>query len=519
MGPPCTSKKCEVSKLRGCAQFTETDRQEIFKNFWQLEWGEKRGHIGSLVDVIPIKRSRAKTDKSTRGDTHVYWLKLNGERIRVCREMFLNTLGLARKQVNNWIKKGQSFSPSQPKRPVNRKPGQQQIIKSSSLKQFLESLPKMPSHYCRQSSTKMYLEPLVNSKFHLYKIYKDYCQGRGETPFSRFKFDSTFDDMNLSIFLPKKDQCDTCIGHEAGHISEETYNIHLSNKEKARQEKAKNKQSSILGENHCLVMDVQSVKLSPVLAASAIYYKTKLMVHNFTVYDLKNRNVCCYWWDESEADLVASSFASCLVDFIKENYMQDKLPIIIYSDGCTNQNRNAMMSNALLELSIEQDRSIFQKYLEKGHTQMECDSVHSSIETKLKNKTIYVPQDYIEICKSSRNPPYNVKYLDHSFFNNYADKQNQKYKSIRPGNKTGDACVTNIRQLKYEDGKIAYKLNYDNDSEWQEIPQKCSNVVSQYPKLYKSRQKITSRKFKDLQDLKSVIPASYHAFYDNLPHA
>lgn len=105
IGPPCSSKKCEASKLRNCARFTETDRQEIFKNFWQLEWGEKRGHVGSLVDVIPIKRSRAKTDKSTRCESHVYWLKLDGARIRVCRKIFLSTLGLAKKQVNNWIKK------------------------------------------------------------------------------------------------------------------------------------------------------------------------------------------------------------------------------------------------------------------------------------------------------------------------------------------------------------------------------------------------------------------------------
>jgi hypothetical protein len=29
-------------------------------------------------------------------------------------------------------------------------------------------------------------------------------------------------------------------------------------------------------------MDVQAVKLAPVLRASAIYYKTKLCVHNFS---------------------------------------------------------------------------------------------------------------------------------------------------------------------------------------------------------------------------------------------
>lgn len=41
------------------------------------------------------------------------------------------------------------------------------------------------------------------------------------------------------------------------------------------------------------------------------------------------------------------------------------------------------MSNALIELAVEKNTIIEQKYLEVGHTQMEVDSIHSSIERKL----------------------------------------------------------------------------------------------------------------------------------------
>jgi len=64
------------------------------------------------------------------------------------------------------------------------------------------------------------------------------------------------------------------------------------------------------------------------------------------------------------------------------------LPIIIYSDGCGHQNRNCVMSNALPQYSIAKNVVIEQKCLIKGHTQMECDSAHSLIERKLKNKDI-----------------------------------------------------------------------------------------------------------------------------------
>jgi len=38
---------------------------------------------------------------------------------------------------------------------------------------FLESLPKMESHYCRKSTSKLYLEPLVQSHLQLYNIYTE----------------------------------------------------------------------------------------------------------------------------------------------------------------------------------------------------------------------------------------------------------------------------------------------------------------------------------------------------------
>lgn len=44
------------------------------------------------------------------------------------------------------------------------------------------------------------------------------------------------------------------------------------------------------------------------------------------------------------------------------------------------QNHNVTLSNALLELSMKHYVTIIQKYLEKGITEMECDSMHSNIE-------------------------------------------------------------------------------------------------------------------------------------------
>ncbi|OWF39290.1 hypothetical protein KP79_PYT25194 [Mizuhopecten yessoensis] len=249
-----------------------------------------------------------------------------------------------------------------------------------------------------------------------------------------------------------------------------------------------------------------------------MYYKTKLACHNFTMYDLTTHNVVCYFWHEGEGELGANSFASCVCAYIL-NELGDTDHVTIYSDGCTYQNRNVTLANALLHVSVTSNKTILQKILEKGHTQMECDSIHSTIERSLRDKAIYSPSNYVEAIESARQVnPYKVKYLDHSFFVNYSEVQ--YYSSIRPGVRVGDPCVTHIRVLKYTpDGKIEYKLMYDE--EFQELPRRSRRqeprvVTSQ---LYSCPVNIKKSKYKHLQELKKVMPKDYHGLYDALPHS
>lgn len=67
--------------------------------------------------------------------------------------------------------------------------------------------------------------------------------------------------------------------------------------------------------------------------------------------------------------------------------------IIIYNDGCMGQHKNATLSSALLNFSVCHKVCVVQKYLERSHSQMEADSMHSCLERQLKNKNIKVPAD------------------------------------------------------------------------------------------------------------------------------
>ncbi|ESO92163.1 hypothetical protein LOTGIDRAFT_162815 [Lottia gigantea] len=257
--------------------------------------------------------------------------------------MFLSTLDLQDKTVYEWVK---NVDDGIPKEPAIRKPREStiQVNKVNKAKQFLQDLPKLPSHYCRSTSKKSYLEPIFTTFSELFKVYVDDCKQENKPFLRRKAFRSLFDDMSLAIHRPKKDKCDICSGFEVGNISEEEYNLHIARKINARNEKIRDKlRAETDGSVKVVSLDLQSLLLCPLLTASSMYYKTKLGCHNYTIFDLVTKEAMNYFWHEGIGDLNGSTFASCLADYIL-GLDPNIRELIIFSDGCTYQNRNTILS-------------------------------------------------------------------------------------------------------------------------------------------------------------------------------
>lgn len=313
-----------------------------------------------------------------------------------------------------------------------------------------------------------------------------------------------------------------CLAYTNGHLPENEYEAHQAEKKKARDEKSKDKIRALEGECHVFTMDVQAVKLSPMTKANALYYRTKLCNHNFTIYNLATSDATCNWFDETVSDSSASTFATFLVHYLESNFLGkgDNRPITIYSDGCTAQNRNVIMSNALLSLAEKYVVEIIQKYLTKGHIQMGCDSVNSTIESALKNRDIYLPSDYHRISQEARKRnPYDVFVPTFDFFRDYGYKSLLKHKSIRLGRSAGDPVVVQLKAIKYTSKGISYKLQFDE--EYRLLPKRPKTIDldhAEFPKLHSAPLSVTERKFKDLQEIKNVIPRDCWPYYESLPH-
>lgn len=138
-----------------------------------MNWDEKRMFVSSMIDIRPRNKSTTKCN-SRRKFTKNYYLKLNNTKERVCLKTFLGTLGIKEWTARYWL--GESLKPKERSRTdvdidtlnTRRLPPINQYIE-----EFLKALPKLPSHYCRKSSMKVYLEPMIQSKRELYRIYAE----------------------------------------------------------------------------------------------------------------------------------------------------------------------------------------------------------------------------------------------------------------------------------------------------------------------------------------------------------
>lgn len=398
LGESCSSQFCKRSALRNCSTFHQSTRKEIFSLFWKMSWQQKRLYVSGLTSISEKKKS---SENSRRTQTIQYYLRHNSSRLQVCRKMFHSTLGLKAKMVRNWITGGGSHgTQDSPDKSLSLCKSSRQLApqgkhnkkRRAFLEKWLAELPKMDSHYCRKDSKKLYFESDFSTNQEIYKLYVEDCESKKENEDLKLSypiFAEIMKQSNYSIYRPKKDQCNLCVSHKAKNVSDEDYEEHRKEIEKMREEKKNDIENAEAGLCAVFCMDVQAVKLVPQLNASAAYYKMKLQLHNFTIYNIVTHESDNYVWDETDGNLVSSVFATCIIKHLKK--FHDQSPeihhIIIYSDGCFHQNRNTVLSNALLTYSKETNITIEQKYLISGHTQMECDATHSLIERKIKKKT------------------------------------------------------------------------------------------------------------------------------------
>ncbi|XP_045161170.2 uncharacterized protein LOC123526189 [Mercenaria mercenaria] len=282
------------------------------------------------------------------------------------------------------------------------------------------------------------------------------------------------------------------------------YNLHQKRKAIAREEKDRDKQESKHQPKlHVCAFDLQAVLYTPCSLVSVMYYMRKLCVYNLSVYSLKNGDGSCYLWTETNGMRGSSEIATCLRLYLLALPTQVE-HVILYSDACTGQNRNQIMASALLHFVTHNRniKTIDHKFLESGHTQNECDSVHSAVEFAKKKTKIYVPSQWdTVITMARRRDPYHVVPLRYSDFLDYKDvKKNQIKVQTNARVKVSWIQIRHMRFVKDLPDTMLFKNDLRDDFTAIKIARdvKLNEVV---PNKYRQKLPVSAAKKKDLMTL------------------
>lgn len=528
---------CHNNCLYKCSNLINAEgRQILCRDFWELSNIQRqRDYIVARVNAHASVRTRV--EQSRRKFSHEYFFIYLSRKYRVCKKFFLSTLNISEKMMRTALTKANRSIANVPSPDCRGKhpPGiklPQNVI--TLTEKHIDSFPTVPAHWCRKDSNKVYLESILN-KESMFSFYLEFCKDRGIKPVSKTLYREILIQKNIGFYHPRKDQC-WCYGFEENNVEnrpnkQNEYELHKKRKDAANSAKKEDGDRARHDDTFVAVNFEEAVLYCPLLLAKPIFYKRKLAVYNFTIYEVAKQKGHCFLWDETTGKRGANEIATCLSIFI-ENLPPKVKHLTLYSDNCPGQNRNSIVASMLFYcLNKSALESIEIKFLEAGHTHMECDSIHATIETASKNAKIFVPSDWYNVINlaKKRGEPYKIHELEYTDFKNFKrykdttmpnchidkDKNNLNWKHVRCIKFLKD--TPNIRYYKNEYWDATYKeldMQYRSGKGRPRQP----TIMTEVPRLYDQRLKVDAKKYKDLMDLceNEVIPPLYHDYYRNL---
>ncbi|KAJ8043559.1 hypothetical protein HOLleu_10703 [Holothuria leucospilota] len=348
---------CAASCRRKCTTiFTEEDRKQLCKSYYDLaNYARQKDYICcNIVEQMPKQRVGRNPNK--RNVSRSYSFPKGDRYEQVCQRFFMSTLDISESVIRHALKhKGSSGTfTSLDQRgkhsPANKTPA----LQIEGVRMHIRSIPSMESHYTRKDTQRKYLDSGLSIRKMHRDLYPAWCQKHGYAPVSEKVYRTIFNtEFNLGFHQPKKDRCLACTKFEnlTGDAKEEfrpNHEEHLLRKEESATMKDADKTASANDPNlQAITFDLQAVLQTPFTDVGLLYYKRKLSVYNFTIYEQDTRKGYCYLWPESEGKRGANEIASCLLSYLRS------LPpnihhVTSFSDTCTGQNRNVHVAAALV---------------------------------------------------------------------------------------------------------------------------------------------------------------------------
>lgn len=516
-----TTKDCRGNCRFKCSQhFTQDRREEIFREFWSLTDDEKNVFYGNTVDRS-VKEKTLK-EKSRRNFSYKYHFRQGLDRVRVCKEFYLTTLDISQRRVQYFYDKlanaQQGINDNRGRHPKRRTSDESREY----IRQHIQSFNRIPSHYCRQSSEKEYLEHGL-SVAKMYDMYCDKCKADNVKSEAIHTYRKIFmTEFNISFFKPKKDLCDLCEEHEiaktiAGEVPPiltTKYDGHIKDKVSTKSERDNDRKSKQV----VICFDLENVIACPRSNVSSFFYKRKLNVYNMTGHCSKDSTVYSVVWSEATAGRGSNEMATAVMMIVKRVSEQypDIEEIVLWSDSCVPQNKNSIMCTAIKSfLSGNSNvRSIIQKFGTPGHSAVqEIDNAHSHIEKRLKVAAVYSPLSLMRILKTVRMKMEIMQLVHVSDYQKASKSLNFK-----------DIPFSKIKSLKCEKEcplLAKFKLSFESE-EYIEVSLSSKSTRSKQETRFPTIRQVTKvpelsvDKLNDIESMLKFMPSDDVMYLENL---
>jgi len=537
---------CTNCKFKCSLNFDEDYRIKLCSYFWTLEYNRQKNYILSCVTQKPVKRHVSEQVRKAKEFSKMYTFSLNSSmKVRVCKQFFLKTLEISHGPVDKAFEGVGSENgmfiknDDRGKTPATNKTPSDVIYE---IKSHIEKFPTIESHYCRATTKRKYLDPTL-SIAKMYELYLQDCKSR-ELDSKYFVCLTVYRNIfcknyNLDFYKPKKDQCLQCETYKKLCKPQEeqiinNYENHIRRRDESFSAKQLDKEKASNNNNFCsATFDLQSVLQIPSSDVSSMYYSRKICTYNLTLYEAAspNRAFCCLW-TELNGQKGSSEIGTAVYKWIQQ-LSENITEISLYSDTCSGQNRNQFVAALFLYIVTHSRIEIItHNFMESGHSYMEVDSMHSTIESAKKNVPVYTMQDWLTICRLARSNRHNKKCSNYTAqelkYTDFLDLKSlaniiMKNRSLDiQGNKVN---WLKIKVLKYEknmSGVIQFKYNY-SDKEFNIIRISGRGRPIKFPdhlkNLYDKPLPISAIKKNDLMKLckTQAIPEEFHEWYKSLP--
>ncbi|XP_060881369.1 uncharacterized protein LOC132952892 [Metopolophium dirhodum] len=391
---PIILKTCDGKCKKQCPLLSNEHQKEIWKNFWRLNYTDRRKYLSKCVTLVPVKRRRVSANDDINFKKHksrFYSLthpELKVE-LTICKKTFLQTLGYTNDSVITELVAAVEKDSCGQYIKENRGRSRVDIIDREVIVKHIELYHPCISHYRRHNAPNIRYLPRELTLKDMFKDfsskYPKYCDI--ET------YRTTLKRQNVSLNQPKADDCEDCLSFVAdpddvNQATNSVLELHKTKANKANAEYKKDSQEEDNYETRYYSMDLQKVILLPYLPnIKASYFTSRLVVFNETFATIKKGSSFmsyCVLWHEGINGRKAENITDSILKVISKEI--DVTKFVFWADNCTAQNKNWTLYTALITIVNQTfgPNEIIIKYLTKGHTHMSADGIHGNIESKIR---------------------------------------------------------------------------------------------------------------------------------------